>query len=538
VGLRVFSQVGRVNAYGLLECDSVDVESLPYGVYDLPSFGCVTTCFGCGDETNLDPGHRLISRAKLCCDEREVGATIVSPVCRLPWVCRKCSHNLHNALCNRHGVRQPPVTYDFAPAHRAIEALLPRVMMEYGSQFVHWQHEWISKWPRCKRALIERSVRDDPLMPNVVLCMVKREHAHKRPRPRNIQYYYNLHTQAYLGPEFYSLQKAWGQVLSMEEECVVDGIWLTAASGMTSVGLGEWMTRVHTRFANPRFYESDGKNWDSCMSSEHFALRRLAYSRMPLEFRNFVERGIKVRGVARTKTSRMVYSLNGTNKSGHNDTYLFNVIVNLMIAFLACRAIGLRAAIIALGDDKVIAVDGDFDGAQIAAIERSCGIVPVWRQFASWRDVSFISGCWWRNRGGFVFTPKPGRLLARLWSTTTPPRPSELDSYLGGVAAGLAPTCLGLPVVRALIRGHLSKNAGWNDKKYGYMCNVGVVWDESILEQFAERYGVTAEAVLSLERTLDALSGVQCLLVEPTAEAIMAVDLADPTERPTHPNSQ
>jgi hypothetical protein len=532
-GVRAFSRVGLVSPDGLLECWSVDVSTLPFGLYDLPVFGCDTICLGYGDERSLDPKHRIHARPVRYCETREVGATILGPVCRIPWTCRKCTCNAHNALCNRHGALQPTVTADFAPAIQMLRGLVDGVMQQYVEQYTVWQNEWINKWPACKRRQIDRSVAEDAVMPDVVLSMVKRELGFKQPtKARNIQYYYNLATQAAYGAEFYALQKAWGAVLGPESECWVDGVWLVAASGMNLVSLGDWMARVHELFSRPRFYESDGKNWDACMSEPHMELRRAAYAGMNEGFRHFVERGVNVRGVARVKTSRMVYRLAGTNKSGHNDTYLFNVIVNLSIAYLACRDQGLRACVLALGDDKVVAVDGDFDAERFARFEATCGIVPEWRAFDDWSGLSFISGSWWRNRGGFVFAPKPGRLLAKLWSTVNPPRPKGLAGYRGGVATSLAPTCIGMPVIRALIEPHLANDVGWCDKQYGYITHPHVEWDPTILGQFASRYQVSVPDLLSFESLLRAVANVQCLVVHPVAEAIMAVDLADAPSRP------
>jgi len=129
------------------------------------------------------------------CNPDEVGAVVVGPVTRVPYVCRKCSCNAHNALCNRHGARQPPIVRSFDLAYALVDELLPQVMSEYVAQLVVWQTEWIGKWPEVKRRLIAKSVLEDPVKPSVVLCMVKREHGHSRPsKARNIQYYYNLAT--------------------------------------------------------------------------------------------------------------------------------------------------------------------------------------------------------------------------------------------------------------------------------------------------------------------------------------------------------
>jgi len=246
---------------------TVNLESQPNGVYVPVADVGDTICLGLGDEKNLGKNCVITDLPKFGgCRLNEAGARLVGPAVRVGYVCRKCICNAHNAMCNRHGKKPPPVK---ATVNRASYASMRELAgMEYGLSIAYWWENWIYKWPLVKRLMIETSRVYDRLAPDRVKNMVKREVYHKLPtKARCIQYYQNLATQSQFGPEFYAIQKAYGKVCQRFE--VYPGIRVTIATGMNANDLGRWADAVLVDIPCPMFYERDGKNWDASQQREH-----------------------------------------------------------------------------------------------------------------------------------------------------------------------------------------------------------------------------------------------------------------------------
>jgi hypothetical protein len=384
---------------------------------------------------------------------------------------------------------------------------------------------WIKKWPASKRAQIEKSIREDYLYPNRVFNMVKREVNFACPsKARCIQYYPTMATQAMMAPQLYALQKAYARVL---QSCG-DGIRVTFASGMTGSELGSWMSKVLER-GRAWFYERDGKSWDSSMGLLHHRLKMYAYGLAGRDVERFVDQGYSVLGRGRYGPERMLYRVVGTTKSGHNDTTLGNSLVNFAIAFEVMTVMGLRGDIIVAGDDLLVAVETDFDEREFARLESEYGIVPEYRKFDFYGDVSFISGIFVPSRFGIAFVPKPGRLFAKLFWSVRPPSRKKEALYRHSVVQGLNPTCSGLPVVGRFLSVHdsVQERVIGTDKYHAHFASA-VEYDEKIWEHFARRYGLLeVEFALAEERLRFGVG----LLIDPVIERMTEVDCAELDQR-------
>jgi len=379
-----------------------------------------------------------------------------------------------------------------------------------------------------------RSVDDDVPEPGRVKLMVKREGAHAMPtRPRGIQYYTNLATQSLFGPEFYALQKAYTSWFQRRD--VGGGVRVTFASGLNAETLGDWMKDVLSDVRLPMFYERDGKNWDATMQEEHLGVRLAAYVAAGPAFVEFVKAGFEVRGSH--ARGGMRYRLRGTVKSGHNDTTLGNSIVNACIAVTAMHQHGLHGDVIVAGDDLLIVVEGDFDEHALAATEARCGIVPDYRKFSNPCDVSFISGVWFCAASDWIFVPKPGRLLARLFWSTHPPPPKLRQRYLNAIVLGLRPSCGDIPVVGEFLDAHYDKGAPVDaprslDKRLKVWSVGKSASRQAMVAAFCARYGVSEEEIVDVESFLRGVKGRVGLVSHPVLDRLVEVDLADLSERP------
>jgi hypothetical protein len=191
---------------------------------------------------------------------------------------------------------------------------------------------------------------------------------------------------------------------------------------------------------------------------------------------------------------------------------------------------GLKASIIVNGDDALVAIAGDFDADRFAALEREHGIKPEFRKFHNPHDVSFVSGYWYPANDGFVFAPKPGRLLQRLfWTVKDIPLKRRAD-YVTAIARGLYPTCHSLPIIGAFLEAHMLTCAA---PKYKYNYDEVVqTCSADIYEHFAFRYGVSVKDLKDVEDLIRQVPPGAALLRHWVVDAIIAHDCGELSDRP------
>jgi len=228
----------------------------------------------------------------------------------------------------------------------------------------------------------------------------------------------------------------------------------------------------------------------------------------------------------------MGYVVDGTTKSGHNDTTLGNSLVNASIAYSAMVECGLKGHILVAGDDQLIAIEGDFDEHALAMAQAKCGIVPEYRKFDHALDVSFISGVWFPTATGFGFVPKPGRLLAKLFWTCTPPSRIKLGRYVSAVAQGLLPVCRGLPIVGPFLESHYTTGRFVPTDKCLEKYADPIDFDRGVvMAAFCNKYRVGENDIVELEADIRSVGGKPGLLVNATAQRVVEFDLADLHDR-------
>lgn len=391
----------------------------------------------------------------------------------------------------------------------------------------------MERWPLPKREAIVRSEIEDPIRPDWVTSMLKRETCINEPsKARLIQASPNLATQARFGPDCMAIQKA---VFGVFNRFVAGKCTLTVASGLNARDLGDWMTETMMLCPDAWFYERDGKNWDSTMNRHCHDLKMSVYRCFPSGFAEFADRAYRVTGRVRCREHLVKYVSDGCTKSGHNDTTLANSLINLAILYEVFSPLDTRCHIIVAGDDALVVVSGDFDECAIARCESTYGIIPEYRKFRDVRHVSFISGCWFEvELGRYLFSPKPGRLFSKLWWTVNPPTVRRQRDYVHSVIAGLLPSCGYLPVVGAWLRMLDQGGELISVSKYGWeTCDLGHINAAVVHASFCLRYGFSDRDTLELEKWLLGLGRDPCVATHPLAEVVESVDLADLGSRAT-----
>jgi hypothetical protein len=519
-----------VNEAGLLLPEAFDVESLRPGAYVLNSTSTVTTCLGFGDGGKLGAHCKVDCKTtQECLSPESRGATLLGWTTSPAFVLRKCLCNAHNALCHRHGTKQPPVKRDVNEVLPQFHAAVSRGSDRYWLNEMMTFAVWLAKWPFGKQESIKSSMAREVEAPGKVKAMVKREVNHKAPsKARLIQFYWNLISQALFGPQFYSAQKTLCEIFRAKH--MDGGIDVTFASGMKPDEIGRWMEGVN-RDGAVCFYERDGKNWDSSMQKQHAEFRQSIYRLYDNELAEFAGKCDTVKGFALFPGGTLRYSMAYTVKSGHNDTTLGNSLVNAAIAYAALRRLGLRGSILVAGDDLLVALYETVDVATIASLEAEYGITPEARVFDDFERVTFTSGMFLSDGEMIGFVPLPGRLFARLWWTVKPPSARRRGPYLRGVARGLLPVAGEIPLLRVLLKSFDTQGSQVASDKGRQFRGASFSFGPGIWLAMERRYGLTVESIVECEEWLRSLPAGPLLLKHHVLDRLMEVDLADIGER-------
>lgn len=500
-----------------------------------------TVCLGFPAEPKVAAQHSILALPRRgCVKVGQCGATAVGPVFGMSWVARSCQCNGVNALVLRHGAPAPPVTTKFGDFSAAIHDFV----VHYGNVAPEVYDGWLDKWPAEKRAAIIKSTQLDAAKPHVLKTFIKREGGHARPRKgRLIQGYGTLHAQELCAREFAVYQKGLTAMFGVGGYELRPGVFVTFGSGMSATDICDWARRGIARCVGmPVFYERDGKNWDSTMQRPHHDLKLKFARAVSAQLANFMDRSYKCTGVARFGTGheavRLVYRLEGTVKSGHNDTSSSNSLINAAISAEVFSRLGLRASVIVAGDDMLAIVDGDFDVKTVVGEEAKFGIVPEAAKFYDINDVTFISACFLAQGEDLVFVPVLGRLLLRLWWTTKPPK-KHVDDYMHGVACGLLPAVGGVALYRDLVSIGLKRSVVAHDRmvafcreRWRHSAFYGVAQGGDGFESaLAVRYGCSVKDIREFAKFLRGLPAQPSFANHPLADAIISRDVSEVTGR-------
>lgn len=179
-----------------------------------------------------------------------------------------------------------------------------------------------------------------------------------------------------------------------------------------------------------------------------------------------------------------------------------------------------------MGDDLIAVVEGANCGAELADYELECGINPEYTTHATLETASFISGVWLFDGNRYVFCPKLGRLLLRLWWTVNPPRKTRVAIYKHSVAVGLMSSYAGMPLYDDFLRPNVLPGAPVLDlptlryRPLGQLDLRG--FDAS--EALSRRYGLTRAEIAAFGAYLRNLDQRPAFHVNDAATAIIRRD--------------
>lgn len=207
------------------------------------------------------------------------------------------------------------------------------------------------------------------------------------------------------------------------------------------------------------------------------------------------------------------YKCDGTRKSGDPYTSLMNSVINgLSHAFLYGRFTGrslnqMRGSLRMLvqGDDNCMRhVEQTQFPWQQSMAELGFDSEALYRNVVE--RVEFCSSRIYRTNLGYVFGPKPGKVLAKYGYIVNPPATVAPESMMRGVALGLREMCHFIPPLRSLVERTLELTEGF--EAYKMAIARFTPFDQSPMK-IRRRHESTVETMLNLHLNYDWCYGRQ-----------------------------
>jgi len=388
-------------------------------------------------------------------------------------------HNEGVALSQRH-LKPTPPHGEWLPFREWVlrnwKSLLPRMQRVKSVSF----DEYLSRTnasSAVKRALIQAKLRLDAegiteysrLSRTQLYLWTKRSffvknenNLHQSPLgfagkpPRGIQSVQNLEFIVLVGPWIMACQDRVKRVWRGRRT----GVWFT--SGASAEETAEYIASTEGAV-----YKNDMSSYDASIHEDACILERDLFGRMgaPLAVINLITANIRTHGRSHYGWR---YKCKGTRKSGDPYTSLGNSMLNALL-----HQYCLARACVEAGD----AVDTD---AAVDVVQRMCRMLVQgddnalryprrWRvQWALWLlglgfvakpqvcsdlyDLDFCSCFLTRSDQGWVFVPKPGRVLAKCGYIVDMPPNVKPEQLARGIALSMVPAARCVPPLRAVLR--------------------------------------------------------------------------------------
>lgn len=367
-------------------------------------------------------------------------------------------------------------------------------------------------------------------------------------KPRGIQFTVNERSSYEYAMEYAAFSNALAAVSEIAEDVGGVTFEIRYSAKMNHEQIGDFVTEcenLRRRYCWSCIDERDGRNWDSNIQVRHRVALCEVYDLLSSDLGKHARSGIEIRSVHRSKSGGNVqYTVCGTVKSGHPDTSSGNSALNREISMQAIsnlpphlRPRHVRGLV--MGDDYIawLYFDHPVDPVALATAlsnnEQALGIDPKRGIFDDVRCASFISLGFYRSIVGTIIAlPKPGRLLSRLFWTSTALQGRDPKRLAAGIAEAFMPLYNTCPFMRDFLAAHLDVPAlGGRELCPGYL------WSEMGLQRLPEpidwaenhlvKYGADA-ALLDL-RELRHIGRALCH--HPVVTHMYAIDTSDPDER-------
>jgi hypothetical protein len=509
----------------------------------------MTLCFSGRDTRDQDPTSTFKLPADYIeerCDRARFGARHVGPATPyvIPHMPDSCVHNERIAILNRSNFLKPPVDDDMLDDIAEWTSHYREVLFGCQNQkasVIKYRH-WIARYDPAKQAKVQKGATNHLYGGDAhdrhdaeISGMVKRELALKADPlfggerqgkfdPRLIQYPGDGFSHI-IGPTCYTALKAlpWGPPNRVKTAHSADPNYrfepITCTSGMDRNACGRWYEdslewmEEKVGPGNVVAFCTDLTRMDAHLGPGALRLERIAYNwffRLPAKVTRAFKAQLKTRG--RSKQG-IKYTVNATRHSGDQNTTVGNTIISAVVTlYLVCAVtqeepqnVLMRGAF--LGDDTYVMLERTT-AAKVqeyaAAFYSQCGLV-VKAQVHELEAGEFCSSVFTPTSTGTQLSPKPGRLLARLFYIKDTCGSAKQIAWTKSVAMGMLRDVSHFDWLRVILDDVLTQTvectSSWASKSHKRwlkyrMSSSGPAEATPETWQFLERrYGISKEEV-------------------------------------------
>lgn len=298
------------------------------------------------------------------------------------------------------------------------------------------------------------------------------------------------------GPYFHAL----GKLLKKYFSKYSDNYYV---SGGSALDWGQFGMKINDM---KHIIESDASNWDGTMGPwdlelEKYFLETKVHGMPEMKF--LMNQWFKVWG--KDKTSQFVVKLEYGRRSGDLWTSDFNSLLNIIKVNWSFQDTNI--AVMVLGDDNVIGVNGNFDKQKIINKYRGLGMKLEIKENKNIFESSFCSGLFWNLGGQAVWGILPGRQISK-WGINNH---YHSDNLFIRLIAGNARSTNNIgghvPFYWSLMDAVYLATQDvkvYRDKKDWQTCQGGHRCYPTLetYEQFGQRYGCEVEEIFELEKLI------------------------------------
>ncbi len=403
----------------------------------------------------------------------------------------------------------------------------------------HYKHgAWRHNKSLARQRQIQDSIDWDEPQPHKALAHIKTAIELKRPeKGRVIQAFHNPADNYSLADSYRAFTEALVAYTDQPRHYLGMYVHARSACGLNHAQMTEqinaWLAELS--LASFSIFLDDVSNMDGSIQPCHLELQAQLYDALDPAMAADLRRSIRYKGMVRTRQGLVVYSANGTVRSGAQDTSSGQTTRRLDIFVRVCRSLGVRQVRAFVFGDDILAflVGGPSNPAEFDAQHTLYGLkcracyVPDLCQ-ADFLACTFVPTV----DGAYAMVPKPGRLLAKLFWTwrTIPPR--RLASYLHQVAEAFLPRYAGCEFLEQWLRWHMRAPV---DKLWDHAPpflqppthTSPMLWPEF----FARRYGLPPPPLELISELASIPIGTTAIIAHAWSQLVQEFDLADPGDR-------
>ncbi len=443
-----------------------------------------------------------------------------------------CVTNVLNAIATRH---LAPYLHPISSLPNPDYIYSPAAMQQIRALYELVLEAWRKNKTLRKQQLIEDSVAMDMLSLHWVKSHIKTEVVSKFPtKARLIQGFLRLRDNYEFADQYRAYTEALVAWSAIPRQYFHMYVHLRSACGLNRAEIASQVSDWMLSDGNGTIFIDDVTNMDGNVQKCHLEAQYRLYDVLDRGMAEHARASMHFRGVVPVgKTTTVLYAGCATVKSGAQDTSSGQT-ARRLDCFVRClynsgvtRCVGF-----VFGDDLWVILHGQLPTVEaMRRLQAECGWETKGQYVRSIEQSDFLASSFVPlKEGGYAMVPLIGRLFAKLFWTHRVVPPRRVRSYVKQIAESFLPVFAGFRFVESWLAWHIGGvDQAW--KPEARLNSPAIPQGTPLWQEFVwRRYGLPMPSMFDFNQFH---RRQVVLLFHPWANAVMAVDLADPSGRDT-----